>query len=317
MYPAPALSPTRLRDNRYLTRVAAPLLTGSALVDLLVNTVAANRSADRLARYRNGTLPASDLQRSFRFRYTLHGSFAFAGFVAIAATVLVVVTMFRMASNNRAFGRPGMRWALGWAVAGWLIPFANVVLPYLQLRELWRGSDPEIEPGASDWSRRPTPAAWRVALWLSVLGGAVSLVVTVWSAAAVLNHVGGSGDEMRVASAQVSADLRPLQAIALGLDVLAFAIVALLLLQVANRQHALAQRYATRSATRQWIPPADAPTAPYPVPTPPGWQPDPSHRFELRWWDGRSWTAHVSTAGETANDRPSPDPLTDPPRTSW
>jgi uncharacterized protein YxjI len=39
-----------------------------------------------------------------------------------------------------------------------------------------------------------------------------------------------------------------------------------------------------------------------PSPNPPGWHPDPSRRFELRYWDGTRWTEHVSTAGRQQVD---------------
>lgn len=35
---------------------------------------------------------------------------------------------------------------------------------------------------------------------------------------------------------------------------------------------------------------------------PPCWSPDPYRRFELRYWDGRNWTEHVSTGGVPAID---------------
>jgi hypothetical protein len=35
---------------------------------------------------------------------------------------------------------------------------------------------------------------------------------------------------------------------------------------------------------------------------PAGWQPDPSGRFEQRYWDGASWTEHVSTGGVASSD---------------
>lgn len=42
-------------------------------------------------------------------------------------------------------------------------------------------------------------------------------------------------------------------------------------------------------------------------PTPQGWHPDPTGRFELRWWDGRQWTSHVSSDGSASLD---PMPVT-------
>lgn len=45
---------------------------------------------------------------------------------------------------------------------------------------------------------------------------------------------------------------------------------------------------------------ASAPdTAPAPSAPPPGWYPDPSDDFEVRWWSGTVWTDHVSTQGWT------------------
>jgi hypothetical protein len=39
----------------------------------------------------------------------------------------------------------------------------------------------------------------------------------------------------------------------------------------------------------------------------PGWYADPSGHFDHRYWDGASWTEHVSTAGQ-----PSTAPVTPP-----
>ena len=38
--------------------------------------------------------------------------------------------------------------------------------------------------------------------------------------------------------------------------------------------------------------------------TPAGWYPDPSGRYEMRYWDGDKWTAHVSRQGQTYTDPP-------------
>jgi hypothetical protein len=38
--------------------------------------------------------------------------------------------------------------------------------------------------------------------------------------------------------------------------------------------------------------------------TPAGWYPDPSGRFELRYWDGTQWTEYVSRGGQQYTDPP-------------
>ena len=37
---------------------------------------------------------------------------------------------------------------------------------------------------------------------------------------------------------------------------------------------------------------------------PAGWYADPANRFELRYWDGSTWTEHVSRAGQQYTDPP-------------
>ena len=44
---------------------------------------------------------------------------------------------------------------------------------------------------------------------------------------------------------------------------------------------------------------------------PPGWHPDPWRRHELRYWDGTTWTGHVSTQGVQGHDNPTPVPVAD------
>jgi len=37
---------------------------------------------------------------------------------------------------------------------------------------------------------------------------------------------------------------------------------------------------------------------------PAAWYPDPSKRFELRYWDGTEWTEHVARGGQQFTDQP-------------
>ena len=47
--------------------------------------------------------------------------------------------------------------------------------------------------------------------------------------------------------------------------------------------------------------PAPAPSTPS---VPAGWYADPAGRYELRYWDGGTWTEHVSRAGQQFTDAP-------------
>jgi hypothetical protein len=56
---------------------------------------------------------------------------------------------------------------------------------------------------------------------------------------------------------------------------------------------------ATTSAT-----PVTATTATTSAAAPAAWYPDPSKRFELRYWDGAEWTEHVARGGQQFTDQP-------------
>lgn len=47
-------------------------------------------------------------------------------------------------------------------------------------------------------------------------------------------------------------------------------------------------------------------------PAPQGWFPDPERRHELRFWDGSTWTTHVSDSG-VVTDEGAPKPDLGPP----
>lgn len=48
--------------------------------------------------------------------------------------------------------------------------------------------------------------------------------------------------------------------------------------------------------------PQAAPDVPAATSSPAGWHNDPSQRFQYRYWDGSTWTAHVQSNGVTAHD---------------
>jgi hypothetical protein len=77
----------------------------------------------------------------------------------------------------------------------------------------------------------------------------------------------------------------------------------------------VAEPAAEPAAASGFPPVATAEPAPEPAPepaaqaaatsaAPAGWYADPSGRFELRYWDGATWTEHVSRAGQQYTDPP-------------
>jgi hypothetical protein len=76
--------------------------------------------------------------------------------VILAAGIVWLIWQHRSHANLRALGAGGLKYSPGWAVGWWFVPFANIVLPFLTMRELWKASEPEA--GSIDWiARRTTP----------------------------------------------------------------------------------------------------------------------------------------------------------------
>jgi Domain of unknown function (DUF4328) len=114
-----------------------------------------------------------------------------AGYLVIPIAVLTILWMFRMAGNVRALGRPGLRFAPGWAIGGWFTPPCIVyAVPWLMFRELWKASDPEIGPGDPSWRDQKVPAI--VNVWW-VCYGLVPLL-GIFTAAGVISQLRNTGD---------------------------------------------------------------------------------------------------------------------------
>lgn len=74
--------------------------------------------------------------------------------------------------------------------------------------------------------------------------------------------------------------------------------VVAILRRSGNRANSPAQ-YVNR-APASTAQPVATPTANAPA----NWYPDPSGRYELRYWNGEKWTEHVSTGGQQSTDPP-------------
>jgi hypothetical protein len=98
--------------------------------------------------------------------------------VATLGAIIVYLIWFARAYGWARVMRGGTQYSTGLAVGGWFIPFANFVLPYLALRDLWR--------------RVMNDAGGLVALWWA--GYVVAFVIqTMYSMAASGVPLGGLG----------------------------------------------------------------------------------------------------------------------------
>jgi hypothetical protein len=228
-------------------------------------------------------------QRLYEHAYDGHGRGLLGqltGIVGVASLVLMIVWAYRSATNAKALGRGGARLGPVWAIFGWLIPLAWYVLPYVVLQDLWRSSGPEAERG-DGWRRLRGSNLVRVYWFAHVIGGVVGLGVQGFG---ILGDWGASSIELGLRVSHVTA--------AVGM-VLAIFVVREITVRQASQQEAdpaptsrPAPRYAVAAGTT-----VDGP----------GWYSDPGGHFDHRYWDGASWTEHVSTAG-----RPSTAPVTPP-----
>jgi hypothetical protein len=85
------------------------------------------------------------------------------GIVVLAIVPCFIVWCFRAAKNQEALARQPERLGAGWAIAGWFIPLANLVIPVLVIQDLWRGADARIERGDPRW--RIADRSWLIGWW--------------------------------------------------------------------------------------------------------------------------------------------------------
>lgn len=73
-----------------------------------------------------------------------------AGLLTVLASILAAiffcVWLHRAAKNLPALGRTGMTYTPGWTIGWFFVPFANLVRPLATVTEVWKASDPTIDP---------------------------------------------------------------------------------------------------------------------------------------------------------------------------
>ncbi len=121
--------------------------------------------------------------------------------VALAAGVLTILWMYRLANNLRVYSRK-TTFSPVFTIFGWILPPFLYVLPLLILRELWKASDPEVPLGDEGWRARPVPALLYV--WFVVYGLIPSVLQALIAVSTVSSLLDGGFSASD--SAQVTAE---------------------------------------------------------------------------------------------------------------
>ncbi len=102
--------------------------------------------------------------------------------LSLACVVVFCVWIYRAYKNLKAFRLGALEHSPGMAPGSFFIPVANLVLPYLIMKEIWRGSDPSYPPLDADPFEEARTTAMLLPWWLLFLtrglAGWTSIVVS-------------------------------------------------------------------------------------------------------------------------------------------
>lgn len=154
----------------------------------------------------------------------------------IAAFVLTVILMYRLAANHRALGRSGT-WGPGWAIGGWFLPpLVLYIIPFLMFRELWKASEPDTRIEGDRWKQNPVSPI--VSIWW-VLYGLLPIALIPFQGA---GGVGGGGGGLASTTEALAESIEDQYAITLvgGVGTLAAAVAFIVMIrQLATRHRRL------------------------------------------------------------------------------
>jgi hypothetical protein len=154
------------------------------------------------------------------------------GLLYLVTAVIFCVWIYRVNANARALGAADMTITPGWSVGWFFIPFANLVKPYVAVKEIWNASDSHPDE-------------------VSALGGVPLLVGTWWGAWLLSNVLGNASFRATFAATKPEEVLRA-NYISLADDVVTvglFILVILLVQGIHKRQTKLFR--AVRKLRRQ------------------------------------------------------------------
>jgi hypothetical protein len=128
-------SPYPQQLNPYAAPLAAPVAQPSGLALTVVGLMAVVAAFPLLSRVLWAFIPRdASFDTLQAARYT---SLGVESLLMLGAAILFLVLLHGVYKNLHARGAP-LRYSPGFAVGSWFIPFANIVLPYLAVRDAFR-----------------------------------------------------------------------------------------------------------------------------------------------------------------------------------
>ncbi len=123
---------------------------------------AALAAAVQVLLYANAGMAALAAVLIFGGWYDQGGAMALAAIVELAlyvgCAIVFLLWLYRASGNARALGARDMMVSPGWAAGWYFVPLANLGMPYVTMRDLWKAS---AKP--RDWQVESAPVT--IALW--------------------------------------------------------------------------------------------------------------------------------------------------------
>jgi hypothetical protein len=194
--PTPAAALKRVGGLSKAIVVLTAIVAVATVIATLLSVGVAGDASDFLA----GDLTDDEFQDALA---PLSAVQSIAGVATLATGIVTMIWMYRIAGNIRAFGRR-TTWSPLFSIFGWFLPpFFLYVIPFLVLREQWKGSDPTVDETDGWKANDDNRTLWG---WFAFYG-LLPLVLFVAQVGSVASGGLGTGDNETIAESldQVSA----------------------------------------------------------------------------------------------------------------
>lgn len=153
---------------------AIVILTAIAAVVTVISTFVSLAVAGDARDYLAGDLTDDEFRSAIA---PLNATQSLSGLATLGTGVLTIIWMFRIASNIRSYGRR-TTWHPLFSIFGWFLPpMFLYIIPFLVLREQWKGSDPDGLDGSDGWkSNADNRVLW---VWFALYGILPAILFTV------------------------------------------------------------------------------------------------------------------------------------------